>query len=251
MRYLDVEEIYNYFKNNINLRTLFYSNKIGIIKVIYSGFILAAALLGGSFVLLAMNFSKLAVISIIVGILMLISCMISAIIIDKKIYSIIKEKYKFGDLGKNIYYHFVIKKEFIEYLHSKEIKTKKQKESLVKLLSQKSQKYKRDKLWLPSIIAALYIPIWNNLISKMMSLDSKNIIQSVFINISLFAGISLVIIFAVCFVKYTINDSILMIFNTKSTRYEMMAYMLQEDLILNYYNKDEKVFNGELTIIKK
>lgn len=166
-----------------------------------------------------------------------------------KIANMIIEEYKLTSVKRNevdLCYRIARSRKFIEFLNKEGIRTKEQKECLIKILSDLVLKHTVDKPWVIGGAIALLIPVWDTILGKVTTDNDIRLLfhylRDVSVLISIILGIAIVLHMLIKF--------ILRPFNRKGRRYKEIIDIIQEDLMFNYYNKPNNIISGEM-IIKK
>lgn len=169
--------------------------------------------------------------------------------IKYKIAGMIIKEYGLSSVKRNevkLCYRIARSRKLVEFLNKEGIRTKEQKELLIKILSDLSGKHTVNKPWIIGGSIALLIPVWSTILSKVTTENDIKLLFPYLRDVSLL----ITIILGAAVVLHMLIRFILKPFNRKGQRYKELIEIIQEDLIFNHYNKQEKIFSGEM-IVKK
>lgn len=241
MKYFVIEELYDYYKKNLITWKLL--NLLEKVLLIVAGIL--------SLVWLSILFKDSKKIHTSVFWVTYVSSIILIFASSEIIRNRIINKYEIKNKKITIRtcLHIRRKEKLINDLAKDfSIKTKKQKEMLINIIRDNMKpRYELKQVWIIGFTGALILPIWNAFIEKSIGNDFATIQNN--IN-SLAIIIAAVLVYAIL-IHFTFINNILYIMNTKRNWSKEIISILQEDLLLNYYNKTEAIFNGELILVKK
>lgn len=242
MEVLDIDNIYSFYKKNLTFYKLItFRESLLLIPIAITGFL---------WTFLFTHFiNHRSIINFSIAVLSYIATIVYSLLALIKINKRLQKKFMISiDISFDSTIRMIRRKNLINFLEVDYlIKTKEQKEMLIKILDTKSQEYKKDSLVTTGIIIALGLPAWSGYISKTMKVGTDYSIPKDYIT---FLGVMIIaIVILIHTIRWYIRVMIINIFNLKSRRFKEMSFILQEDLLYNYYNKSKNTsFTGNMTI---
>ena len=243
MEFVNLEDIYKFYKGQIKIFHLLYENKKT--KVIIN-----CGLLIGWMLFYSVWIINKSLAAFMAGLIIYCISLFSLFLLGGDVIKVLKEKYNEKITGKNLDRALVMArgKKILEYLYEEpyKFKSKKQKESLITIFDEASQINKVNHIWIVGVTVTLFIPVWGAYVNWIISHGERADISSVAIRIGI---VAIIILAGTIFLKAAILDNILSFRNRKSKAFKEMANIIRNDLIFNEY-KRENLLKGKIIIEK-
>jgi ABC-type multidrug transport system fused ATPase/permease subunit len=251
---LSIEEIYEYYKNEIDIYKLYYKDKLYQKYIAISIYVVGWLFLWISGIIMtyprfkhwSLVFVGLFLVSMILSIGMVFR--IYKDIKNRILKDIQKEDERTSEYHKKYeaqnLFRFIMNKRFVEFIERIKITDIQQKKELSKLLYEKHKNTKVSKLWSVGVLAALCLPIWSTIVEEILKKAPES--QTLFYDGMFKISILIVIIIGVIkLLHYTIYSIMSDFINSKSRRYYEMYEAVQTNII---YSENKKSYVGELTL---
>lgn len=240
MEFVNLEEVYKFYQNEIKILKLLYENKRFMLIttcLLFIGWIVLY------FMWVTIKYNNYFYVGIIIYLLSLGSMFF----LSKATLKVLQEKYDIKS-EKNLDSAIVIARSsaFLEYLYEGEyrFKLKKQKEVLITIFEEASQSNKVNSFWIAGVTFSLLIPLWSAFINLSLNPNKNPNVVQIY---GFLIGVIIFIVALISFAKFSLFDMVLNFKNRKSKAFREMASIIRNDLLFNEYSKEDSL-KGEISI---